>query len=433
MGKRTLDTAVRGMNNLYRSFTIVRSNVYASGRAEFKLEVQKISENPIPYLRRIQTDLKKSQFKFEQQKGITKKKSGGKVRPIVVSPIRNRVVQRAILNVLQSENSWITTLLGEIPAALRTATSVGGIPDRGVSCGINLVSQSIKGEAKYYLRSDIRDFFTKIPKLQVIEFVGEQTNEEKFSNLFGRAMGTELENANEIKEWLHLFPLDDVGVPQGSSLSAFAGNVILRRFDKELNERGITTVRYIDDFVILGKSERVVRSAFSSASLILNGFGMKVYDPDDDSDKSKIGRISDGFEFLGCSIQTNGVAPSRNSTQNLLSNLESTLATGIKEMNGFISSGEARRAEEAYAQVLVRADRIIRGWGDAFSFANSRLRFSQIDEKIDELLRSFRGRARRIFERADGNVVKRRAFGIALLRDTPYSPMPVHAQETDEN
>ena len=56
-------------------------------------------------------------------------------------------------------------------------------------------------------------------------------------SLLEHAIATELENADEVKEWIHLFPQEDIGVPQGSSLSAVAGNIVLRDFDKTLNGR----------------------------------------------------------------------------------------------------------------------------------------------------------------------------------------------------
>ena len=274
-----VEFAVRRIDNLYRAWAAVRSNVNASGHDRFKAEVKKISENPIPHLRRIHASLHSRRFIFAEQHGVLKTKSTGKKRPIVVAPINNRIVQRAILNVLQSEDSRIVPHLGDIPRALRTSTSVGGIPKRGVAYGIEIINEAIKSGAIYYLRSDIRDFFTKVPKASITGFVREQTKDEEFTILFEQAIATELDNADEVKDYLYLFPLEDIGVPQGSSLSAFAGNVVLQNFDAQLNGRNITTVRYIDDFVILGPSEQAVKKAFSSATSVLDGLGMTAYSP----------------------------------------------------------------------------------------------------------------------------------------------------------
>ena len=207
-------------------------------------------------------------------------------------------------------------------------------------------------------------------------------------------------------------------MPQGSSLSAFAGNVVLRRFDTQLNGRNITTIRYIDDFVILGPSEGAVKKAFSSATSVLCGLGMTAYSPDENSEKSRFGSITGGFDFLGCSVRTNGVAPSKKTRMKLLDDVRHTLSTGSLTVETYASAGEARWAGEAFAQTICRVDRKIRGWGDAFSFSNDRLSFDQMDRIIDGLLLEFKGRANQAIKKAsqDG---KRRALGVALLKDTP--------------
>ena len=417
-----MEIAVRRIDNLYRAWAAVRSNVNASGHDRFKAEVKQISENPIPHLRRIQDHLHSRRFVFDEQHGVVKSKSTGKKRPIVVAPINNRIVQRAILNVLQSEDDRIIPHLGDIGKALRTRTSVGGIPKRGVAHGIKLVNEAIKSGATHYFRSDICDFFTKVPKCSITNFVKEQTKDEEFTTLFEKAMATELDNADEIKDYLYLFPLEDIGVPQGSSLSAFAGNIVLQSFDAQLNGRNITTIRYIDDFVILGPSERAVKKAFSSAVSVLRGLGMTAYSPDENSEKSRFGSIADGFDFLGCSVRTNGVAPSKKSRLNLLDDVRHTLSTGGQAVDTYASAGEERRAGEAFAQTMCRVDRKIRGWGDAFFFSNDRLPFEQMDKAIDRLLLEFKGRANQAIIKAsqDG---KRRALGVALLKDTPRVPV----------
>lgn len=424
MGKKTAEAAVREIKNLYKAFAIVRNNVNASGRNTFKAEVKEISANPIPLLKRIQTQLQKRQFIFERQHGVPKSKPSGNPRPIVVAPINNRIVQRAILNILQSEDANIASRLGAIGDALRTPTSVGGVPKRGVSYGINLVKKAVRHGATHYLRSDIREFFTKIPKAQIVDFVHNQTGEAEFAALLGQAMATELENEDEIKEWLHLFPLEEIGVPQGSSLSAFAGNVVLRDFDRCLNERNITTIRYIDDFVILGQSEKAVRGAFCSAINILKALDMTAYKPDEHTDKSKVGAVADGFDFLGCSIKANGVMPSKTAKHNFLRDIRHTLNVGGQAIQNFGTADNKRRAEETFVQVLARVDRKIRGWGDAFSFANDRLPFHQLDDKISQLLKEFFERHRSNFIKStDFDDKKRRALGVALLKDTPMRSM----------
>jgi hypothetical protein len=52
----------------------------------------------------------------------------------------------------------------------------------------------------------------------------------------------------EERKHFKLFPDEDVGVAQGSALSALAANIALRSFDERMNE--IVCVRYIHDFIM---------------------------------------------------------------------------------------------------------------------------------------------------------------------------------------
>jgi RNA-directed DNA polymerase len=411
--------AVRRMANLHAAWMVVRMNARTSSRPEIRAEVGAIDENPYKVLHRLQRELRAGKFEFQRQQGYLKRKPGKVTsRPIVVAPIGNRIVQRAILNILQTKDSRLLPTLGLIPSVLATPTSVGGVSERGVSTGVSLVREAIQSGALYYIRSDIREFFTRVPKLDVTDFVARNTNDTEFARLFELALSTELANPEELAADLRLFPLGDTGVAQGSSLSTFAGNVVLRKFDKTLNGRGITTIRYIDDFVILGGSERSVELAFRNGRISLQSLGMDAYEPSATSDKARIGRVEDGFDFLGCRIGRIRVRPSRRSCSKLLEAIRLTIQQGKRSLENFVESDSPRRAEDAYAQTLVLLDKKIRGWGDAFRFCDDRLNFDDLDRKLDILLGEFRSSLGSHLAKAVPRA-RRRLTGVALLRDTP--------------
>lgn len=416
---RDLNFEIRRMDNLHRAWGVVKANVLASGKDEFRAQVEQISRNPIGYLRSIQGRLQRNTFKFGLQRGVPIRKKTGGHRPIVIAPIENRIVQRAILNVLQSDYPNVSSRLGEIPTIIRTRTSVGGVPERGVPDAIKVVQEAMDNHQTTYLRSDIKAFFTKIPKIDVVDLVRDQTKDADFANFLAQALTTELENEEEIKGLVHLFPTTDSGVPQGSSLSALCGNIVLRRFDKELNGRGITTIRYIDDFVILGPSERTVRKTFLSAERILKTTGMEAYDPESDPGKAEKGHLKNGMDFLGYRVLIDSVMPSRTSRQRFLNDLRTTIRDGKRRISDQISFDGPRRAEKTYVQILDHLDNKIRGWGDAFSCSTTTLPFTQLDKTIDDLLAGFDDWYAARTRRLDGKT-KRRARGIALLSDTPF-------------
>src|SRR5208337_5315403 len=116
------------------------------------------------------------------------------------------------------------------------------------------------------IRSDIAKFFTRIPKSSVTDIVAKAVNDDEFVDLFPRAITVELENLAQLREQANAFPIEDIGVAQGNSLSPLLGNLFLYEFDVELNKRpDVRCIRYIDDFIILAPSRDVAESVFAEA------------------------------------------------------------------------------------------------------------------------------------------------------------------------
>jgi RNA-directed DNA polymerase len=232
-----------------------------------------------------------------------------------------------------------------------------------------------------------------------------------------KALVTELENEDEVRELIHLFPIGDVGVPQGSALSALCANIALSQFDKKMNGRGVTTIRYLDDFIVLGKGKKSTEAAFRAGEILLKSLGFECHDPfDAKSKKAASGAVITGMQFLSFDIAPHRIAPSKDALNEFLSDVVGAIVDGRKAVSE--SENSLRRAQPRYTQTLSLLDRKIRGWGDAFGATTDRLVFAQLDEKVDIKLRAFRQWfAKRIAQLDDRQ--KRRLVGIALLADTP--------------
>jgi hypothetical protein len=247
-----------------------------------------------------------------------------------------------------------------------------------------------------------------------------QTRDEAFVRFLQSALAVELSNAEEpkVREWISLFPDGDVGVPQGSSLSALCANIVLREFDAEFNDRAIVTVRYIDDFVMLGQSERSLRRAWAAAEASLKKLGLEAHPPFPGSAKASSGLLRDGFEFLSFRFHDNKVSPSRTAKQKLLTAIQKELRDVLQNIHTRASS--QRRAEPRLVQGLCSVDSRIRGWGDAFKDVDQRLEFAQMDQEIQRIIDRF---LKRFFRApiAISTHEMMRSLGVALLADTPVT------------
>jgi RNA-directed DNA polymerase len=425
-GSQDLCHHVRRQGNLWGAWQSVRKRALASRDKDTQRDARNFDRSPSKHIRALHEALRYGHFRFVHQRGVLKFKKGSEPRPIVVSPVRNRLVQRAILDVLQSDKPSIAKRLGDIPKVLATPTSVGGIPGRGSPDAVALIRQGISGGATHFIRSDIKKFFRNVPTPLVLAFLRDQTNDDAFVRFIQEALVVELSNAEEpkVRDWISLFPGSDFGVPQGSSLSALCANIVLRELDQELNRRGVRMVRYIDDFVMLGSSERSLQLAWRRAEAMLANLGLEAHSPFPGSAKAANGLVRDGFEFLSFRFHGDKVSPSREAKRKLIAHVEAEVRSFRRAMWSAINV--PRRAEQRLAQVICHIDQHVRGWGDAFRDVNQRLEFVQLDAQIQRSVDALVD-CMTIVRRADG-AARMRMLGIALLADTPPSEVDAHSR-----
>lgn len=418
--------------NLYSAWLAVRRKARVSGHAPTRAKAGEIDENPVKFVKSLQRKLSARKFEFPPQRAVIKTSAKGKKRGIVVSPIEGRVVQRAILEVLQSEDERITSQIQEIRSVLECPTSVGGIPKRGVQYAVHLISTAIAGGAVYYARSDIKGFFDHVNRLDVIDYVATQVPCSETVDLIAKAMTTELANEAEVRNELSLFPSEDIGVAQGNSLSCLAANVALRDFDKLMTGRGVTTIRYIDDFVVLGRTEKSVRLALESGIELLKSINLTAYSPGDGSNKASKGRVAEGFDFVGCYFKGSEVAPSLESRNRLIAEVEKKIFAARKDIAKGLYEKKPRRSQDRFIQTIAALDRKVRGWGDAYQFSTNTSVFEEIDEKLDLRIGEFR---KWFANRSNGYSPQdvRRAYGFAVLTDTPRQQGSKYARNSIGN
>ena len=133
--------------------------------------------------------------------------------------------------------------------------------------------KAMSGGASYYYQSDIKAFFTKIPTARGVDKVFVETDDKNLVDLFARGLEVNLANKDELLSYAKIFPSGGIGVAQGSSLSAFAGNVLLYDFDHDLNRLGVTAVRYIDDLLLVSHSKEILKKAVAFSEDHLGSFG----------------------------------------------------------------------------------------------------------------------------------------------------------------
>lgn len=411
---RSLALNVRKLGTLLEAWHAIRRNGETSRSRKTREDIKLFGADLPRKLRSIHERLRNAPYEFSKQIGATPQKAKGKgKRPIVVAPIEDRIVQRAILDVLQDAKD-----LPDVRQVLATPTSIGGIRGRGVEHAIALIEEAHdNGNANFVAGSDISGFFTTIRQSEVVSFIRAQTNDDEFVELFAHALKVELSNASEIAPVdLAMFPTDDVGVAQGCPLSAFAGNVVLRDFDTQLNGRGITCIRYIDDFILLGRNKRSVEKAFQNAGEYLSALGMSIYKPTERPDKAFMGPIDSEFEFLGYQIVPGVYPPAPKNRERIVEAIREELDQGRAQILRTLHRGSDGRPLQLYSQTLVTIDRLLRAWNSSFRASRCMRTAQQIDETVNELIGAFIAFYRDKIE-GYSRTDRRRVLGIYVLAD----------------
>jgi hypothetical protein len=418
-----LFSAVKHLDSLHRAWKKIQKNGRYSLSPQTSDEIQQFGKAEIANLRLLQKQLGHRDFEFGPQFGITIHKTNGKVRPLVLAPLPNRIIQRALLDVLLDHSRPVKRIMA-------TPTSIGGIPKRGTRHAIGLVCDAIDQGARYFIRSDIEGFFTRIPKTNVMDFLSSFSKDRDFLSLFENALNTELLNSEQLGEHKYLFPIGEDGVAQGSSLSMLAGNIVLREFDERLNGNGIVCIRYVDDFILLARNEADARNAFGLALKILSRLGMSAYSPWVRSDKAEEGDLSQRINFLGCTIFANGrlVQPSPAARAHLLHVVNEIISHGIAAMVNASKAEYDPEQKQRFVQTMVRLNGHISSWGSAFRFCNAPQVMHSLDAKLDIEINRFRARTLELFLKSNPQQ-KRRILGVQLLGDIrskgfllPWSP-----------
>jgi hypothetical protein len=389
----------------------VRENAKKSACADTRAKAQEFAFQEQRNLERIGRQLLEHRFKFEPQQGVLISKPGKtSKRPIVIAPVPSRIVQRAMLDIIQEDPG--------IDAVLKRGHNFGGVVGHGL--GVPAAIKAAWSASKthgFYIRTDIKSFFTKVPRALALQKVTARIGDVDFNNLLKDATDVELIDVESMGSDVMLFPLSDEGVAQGSCLSPLLCNLLLDDFDTLMNRRGVECIRYIDDFILFAKNQSNALHALDAGLAALADLGLGIYDPRSSDQvertKSAMGLVSEGFTFLGCDVRNNRVRPSRSNRTALKEKIASIYETALGAMH---DPQRALKSKKTYTDAIQTASLTIRGWGNTHAFCNDDALMKTLDVELGELFEKFHGRAKARLRKMDARD-RRRALGLFLLED----------------
>lgn len=165
-------------------------------------------------------------------------KDNGKMRPLGIPTVVDRMVQQSINQVL--------TIIYEPQFSKR---SFGFRPRKGCLNALREVQKTVDEGNKYVVDLDLEGFFDTVSHSKLIEILSRTIKDGRVVSLIHKNLRSGVIDKG-------LWHASEEGTPQGGPLSPLLSNIMLNELDKELARRGHPFVRYADDAMVFCKSRR---------------------------------------------------------------------------------------------------------------------------------------------------------------------------------
>jgi len=313
-------------------------------------------------------------------------KRGGK-RPLGVPVIADRAQQYRVRNALEPE--WEARL---------DRKQYGFRPGRGCHDAIEMIHRAVaaKGAKRdWVLDADLKSAFDKIDHDFLLKRIGTFPARE------------------QIREWLKAGVVDRgrysptvEGTPQGGVISPLLLNIALQGMEEAAgvayDYRGRvkpgcpTVIVYADDFVALCHSREQAETVHTKISVWLQERGLTL-----NKEKTRIGRIDDGYDFLSFNIRRyhvhSGTKVLTRPSCDALTKIRRRIALELRALRGATPT-----------QVITKMNPIIRGQATYYRPGASKKAYQSLDNHLWQHLDKW---ARRRHPRKNRTWVTTRYFG----------------------
>lgn len=268
--RNTYIEAILERENMNQAWEQVRSKKGAPGLDGVTLA--RWERNWEANIERLREQVRTNTYRPSKPKRIAVRKKNGGTREISLLCVSDKVLQRAVINVI--EPAFEKRFLG---------CSHGYRRNRSTATAVQQVLNYRDKGLKWVVDADVEACFDNIDHAILMRLVSRVVKDWFVLNLMNLWLSAG-------RKYRH----QAIGIPQGAVVAPLWCNIYLHQLDANLSCAGWKLVRYADDFVIMTASQEEAQTAYQACEAALLKLKLR-YHPG----KTRITDFESGFRFLG--------------------------------------------------------------------------------------------------------------------------------------
>ncbi|MGK4385349.1 group II intron reverse transcriptase/maturase [Ectopseudomonas oleovorans] len=339
--------------NLQRAWKRVKANKGAAGVDG--LSIEQTAERLLTEWAGIRAQLLSGLYRPSPVRRVMIAKPDGSQRELGIPTVTDRLIQQALLQVLQplldpgfSEHSY------------------GFRPGRRAHDAVLAAQAYVQSGRRIVVDVDLEKFFDRVNHDILIERLRKRVPDQGVLRLIRAYLNSGILDGGLVMQ-------RHEGTPQGGPLSPLLANVLLDEVDKELERRGHCFVRYADDCNVYVHSRRAGERVMALLRRLYARLRLRINEA-----KSRVSSVFAGRKFLGYSFW---VAPKGVIKRTVAKKALETFKQRVRQLS-------RRSCGRSLQQVVERLSSYLEGWKGYYRLAQTSRVWQMLDEWLRHRLRA---------------------------------------------